>query len=464
MSRQLARDALDQLSGRPSFMAEQYAGQLGLTEVTSSRLTMDLQDLAEADHDKQEAEWLTRKQLLASTYGYSNSPLDKPFAFADGKAIIPVHGILLNRFNYSWGFITGYNFIRNQIEAAWEDPDVDGIIYDGNSYGGTVAGCQETTDAVYSASRRQGGKPSLFVIDANCFSACYMIASSADRIVITPSGEVGSVGVVQMHIDVSSAMDKAGIKVTFQYAGDHKIDGSPFAPLNEAAKKDRQAKIDAAYDMFVGKVARGRKKMTEQKVRDTQALCYGAEIAIQVGLVDAIALPDEAVSEYFSDDFPYTADDDAEVTSTYEDEMAVAQMTTPAPAQTGPTAEQIAADQATAANTARHDERTRIAGITGHVEAAGRTKLASHLAMSTSMSVEDAGAVLAAAEKAPEVTSKPPAAAAETNRFKAAMDADAHPSVGTGDGGGSSTATVTPGERILAAQRSSGSVRTLPRA
>lgn len=60
-------------------------------------------------------------------------------------------------------------------------------------------------------------------------------------------------------------------------------------------------------------------------------------------------------------------------------------------------------------------ERARVKGITQHAEAAGRTKLAEHLAYSTALSVEDAAGMLAAAPKEVAEAANPLAAAMPPN-------------------------------------------------
>lgn len=71
-------------------------------------------------------------------------------------------------------------------------------------------------------------------------------------------------------------------------------------------------------------------------------------------------------------------------------------------------------------------ERERVSGILNCEEAAGRTKLANHLALNTSTSVDDAKATLAASGK--DTTAS--AAAGGTGTFEQAMNNIAHPQVG----------------------------------
>ena len=419
MSKYQARAVLNQLVGHPAFVAPTYVNQgvtIG-TEVTSSLMLDDLRDLAalvEADEIAKDAD---RRVVLASSYGYEESGT-KPFVFADGNAIIPIHGILINRFSGSYGFVTGYNFIRKQALAASADPDVQTIIYDVNSNGGTVAGCEETADLIYGLSAGQGGKPSIAVVDANCYSAAYMLASQTDHIAVTPSGGAGSIGVLMMHVDVSKALEDFGVKITFIHAGEHKVDGNMFEPLSDEVKADLQAEVDAAYDTFVAKVARGR-SIDDEDVRNTEARAYGAQDALALGLVDAVSNPSEAVASYTA---AMATDDNPES----EENMA------PKPAATAAETEvtsaaAIEAAATTAATAARTAERERVKGIQGHAEATGREALAAHLAMNTDLDVETAGGILAASPKAviAPVTEK-----TEENHFKKAMDNSKQPNLG----------------------------------
>ncbi len=109
------------------------------------------------------------------------------------------------------------------------------------------------------------------------------------------------------------------------------------------------------------------------------------------------------------------------------------------------TPEQIA--KATA--DAQKAERARVSGIQSCEEAKGRESLANHLAFNTSMSIDEAKAMLAAAPKAD---------AAATNGFKAAMDAGNHPNVGAdgGNGGNEGGEKLTGAKGIIAAARAAG--------
>ncbi len=423
MSDHVARAALLRMNGREVSIAPHYGNVLA-----------DMRALSAADREFEEKAFGERKTELCAAYGLAPVEQSKPFAFSSGVAVIPVHGTLINRFGSSWGFVTGYNFIRSQVAAAGQDPDVLGIVFDMNSHGGEVAGCFEVASEIKALS---GGKPTLSVIDSNCYSACYAMASGTDRIVSTPSGGAGSIGVVGMHVSMEKLLDDMGYKVTFVYAGDHKVDGNPYQDLPESVQAEWQKSIDKSYATFVGHVAKGR-KMDEKAVRDTQARTYRADDALSVGLIDAIATPQEAVLAFLG-----------ELTGSKsqprkkEDSMSDA--TKPGADAKG-TPEQLAAERESATKA----ERARIQGITSCEEAKGRESLANHLAFNTTMSADEAKVLLAAA---PKGESKP---AAAVNPLAAAMAGSKQPNVGADSQAAAQDEQQSGAQGILAAARAAG--------
>lgn len=448
MSRHTARMVLDQISNRPALIARKFAHAAGINDrLEVSSVGAALRDLASADADEEEKQSQFRRREMLAAYGFPGQAQqdDKPFLFAGGKAIIPIHGLLLNRFPYSWSFATGYNFIQSQVSAAMDDGDVDGIVYDVNSYGGLVTGCQETSDLMFAASAKQGGKPSLAVVDANCYSAAYYLASAADRIAVTPSGGAGSVGVVLMHVDVSKALDEMGVKVTFIHAGEHKVDGNAYEPLSKEVAADLKAEIDKMYGRFVSTVTRNRPNLSDKAVRDTEARIYQADDALALGLVDAVQTPPDALQEFFNAEDASDPNEDTDMAST-----------TQQTANNATGADNTAAIAAAAAE-ARTAERARIAAIHALPEAEGRTELATHLALNTDMTAEAAKGILGASPK--KEAAQPPAKTEgeQTNHFKNAMNNGKHPNVGADStvNGGQDDPNGKPSraQQILGAQR-----------
>lgn len=423
MSQHAVREALSRMHMREVAIARPFADAMIADLTWAAHTTREIQDKA----------FLERRSEICQAYGFSAPDQNKPFAFANGIAIIPVTGTLINRFGSSYGsYVTGYNFIANQMRLAVADPDVTGIVLDINSYGGEAAGCFECSQLIYSM---RGTKPIYAVVDSNAYSAGYAIASAADKIFGIPSSGEGSIGVVCMHVDMSGYLNDAGFKVTFIFAGDHKVDGNPYEPLPDDVKANLQAGVDKSRVKFATLVAQNR-GLDYQVVFDTQAQCYRADDALALGLIDAIATPEEAMLAFLDDDSSESeADPDADDEPASDDSSATAHQQEQSTMMTDE--EKLAHETALkeAANTARVAERARVKGITSHAEAASRPKLAAHLANNTSMTVEEAGEMLAVA--AVETTAAAPAPApapapAGSNGFTEAMNATGGAGV-TGD-------------------------------
>jgi len=368
-----------------------------MVAVNKSSLQMDLQTLHAETPESGERKRAEVMESLCAAYGFDSKAQNKPFAFQDGVAIIPIHGSLINRFGQCYGYVTGYNFIRRQRDAAMADPDVTAIVYDVNSGGGEAAGCFELADESFAL---RGTKPTISVVDSACYSAAYALASTSDQVVVTPTGGAGSVGVYTMHVDMSKMLEDWGLNITLIHAGEHKVDGHPYAELPEDVRADMQKSVDATYNKFVESVARNR-NLSVEAVKDTQARCYSADDALALGLIDSVASPIEAIRAFLGG--PSEASND-----------------------------ETTGDSLMELNEAKQAERQRVGAIIGHPNAKGREAMANHLALNTDMSVDDAAALLAVAPVAHvEVVEKTEEAAKPKNeKFVEAMNQDDHPNVG----------------------------------
>lgn len=423
-----ARDIADRLHHSASYFPEEQVG----------KLTADLRSIASIDWSRSKDLFIARKRDLVLSYGYqpTHQTDEKPFAFAAGLAFIPVHGMLINRFSGSYSFATGYNFIRSQRMAAEADPDVLGIIYDYNTYGGTAAGCAELSKEMFDS---RAVKPSLGVIDHSCYSAGYFLGSANDTLVGSPSCGTGSIGCVSMHVDLSEMLKQDGIKITFIKSGKEKTDGNPYEPLSATAKKTIQSSVDYHASLFFEAVARNR-GIDESDIRSFQARCFDPPGALENGLIDSIQTPSEAVSSFLNSlngGVSMQTNQGGSNTTATAPGMSAADISKLV-------AETVEASISSALPTAlaAHDKAKteRRAAIMGCDEAKTRQKLAAHLADNTSLSVDEAKGMLAmAAEEKPEKVS------GGNNLFREAMNKSKNPNVGAdnagnggedGDGGG----------------------------
>ncbi|MBE0598308.1 MAG: S49 family peptidase, partial [Desulfuromonadales bacterium] len=201
--------------------------------------------------------------------------------------ILPITGTLVHRGGYlaAASGITSYEAIRQTFDAAMADPAVHRLVLEIDSCGGEVHGLFDLADHIYQA---RGKKPITAVVNEQAYSAAYLLASAADRIVLPRTGGVGSIGVIVAHFDQSGFDEKTGVKVTHIFAGKQKAECSPHAPLSPEAHKRIQGRIDELYNLFVGTVARNR-GIAESAVRGTEAGIFTGKKALAAGLADEIA-------------------------------------------------------------------------------------------------------------------------------------------------------------------------------
>lgn len=349
----------------------------------------------------------------------------RPYSVQNGTLSIQVRGVLLHDFGFQLGdWATGYTYIRRAYERGVNDPAVQRIALMINSGGGEVAGNFDMVDAMFA---RRGEKPVQAFVNEHAYSAAFSIASVADKITMSRTGGVGSVGVVTAHADYSKLYEDIGIKIQFIHAGEHKVDGNPYEPLPESVKNRMQTRINALYDIFVSTVARNL-GLEEQAVRGTEALTYSAEEAVEIGFAHEIRPIDEALAA-FNSGSTVTAGDITMSKQEQQIESATAQADLDAARADG-RAEGAAA------------ERERIQGILSCDEAQSRRELSLHLSLSTDLSVEQAKGILAATpeQAAAETQGKPGA------DFAAAM-ANNNPEIEAD--GGEHGEQVSPGEQLV---------------
>ena len=183
--------------------------------------------------------------------------------------------------------------VGQSFDAALDDPAVKAIVFHVDSPGGGVAGVQELADKIFAA---RGRKPIIAQVNSTAASAAYWIASQADEMVVTPSGQVGSIGVYGSHKDVSAAAEKQGLKVTFFAWPPQKVDGNQFAPPSAEFADKAMADVKTVYGQFRNSVARGRGvKASDVETGFGKGGVELAANALKLGMVDRIATMEDTL-------------------------------------------------------------------------------------------------------------------------------------------------------------------------
>lgn len=177
---------------------------------------------------------------------------------------------------------TSYESIRSSLQIALDDPSVETIELFINSPGGDVSGLPELAGFIEGAARQ---KKMCAWIDGLGASAAYWLASATGDIRTSPSAQVGSIGVLYVHDDMTGFLKSFfGIERTWMQAGKYKTAWAP-KKLSADEKAAIQARLDAVYDQFTSFVASRMGLDLSEKEAWADGRLFNGERARALGLV-----------------------------------------------------------------------------------------------------------------------------------------------------------------------------------
>ena len=221
-------------------------------------------------------------------------------------AVLNVFGVVAQRLNVLaelFGVGTSTERIGQLFDSALASDDVGAIVLNIDSPGGSTAGVLELEDKIFKA---RGTKPIVAVANSLAASAAYWIGSAAEQFVVTPGGDVGSIGVFYVHFDMSKFNEQVGLGVEYIHAGKYKVEGNPDNPLDDEARAALQSDADGWYETFTEHVARNR-GVGVRAVRAGfgEGRTVGAKAALAEGMVDRVATLESVIRELRGQARPY---------------------------------------------------------------------------------------------------------------------------------------------------------------
>ena len=126
-----------------------------------------------------------------------------------------------------------------------------------------------------------------------------LLASSCDRISMTPAGTLDLIGPAAVMIYARALLEKVGVEAEILHMGRYKGAGDMFI-RNDMPPEAKQS-MDAILDDLQGALVNATKSRTEGDEKRAQALIdqgpYGSGAAVEAGLVDAVGFLREAREE-----------------------------------------------------------------------------------------------------------------------------------------------------------------------
>lgn len=234
----------------------------------------------------------SRASLVAYESGRDGSaPL--PYARANGVAVVDIDGPLMQSGSSYW--CDGHTDIAQRCLAAAMDPAVRVGALRIDSPGGVVAGCFDSVRLVRAAFAAAGKPLLVWAGYDGAYSAGYAWACAGQRIYVSDTSGVGSIGVLSTMGDRVGANALAGIRRVVIRSGERKCEGHPDIPLTDGAIGREQVVVDGMAAIFAALCSTARTTAPDILLALQGECFYGAN-AVQKGLADGVLSWEEFLS------------------------------------------------------------------------------------------------------------------------------------------------------------------------
>jgi protease-4 len=180
----------------------------------------------------------------------------------------------------------GSESVSAALRVATKDDSVRAVVLSVDSPGGSAVASDTIWREVCRV--REAGKPVVVSMGAAAASGGYYIACPADVIVALPSTLTGSIGVFGGKMVVSGLLDRLGLTTGTVSYGARSLMYSARSGFSDEERERLAVTIDAIYDDFVGKVARGRNRSVAEIEEIARGRVWTGSDAVGIGLVDEI--------------------------------------------------------------------------------------------------------------------------------------------------------------------------------
>ena len=190
------------------------------------------------------------------------------------------------------GGIAGAETVAQLVKRAASDRRVRAIVLRVDSPGGDGLASDLIWREVMQA--RRSGKPVVASMGDLAASGGYLVSVGADAIVAEPSTLTGSIGVFALKPDLSGLLGKLGVATVTSKRGRHADLQSLTRRWTDEERALVERQVRAFYDLFVGRVAEGRRLSREAVERVAQGQVWTGAQALERGLVDRLGTFEDA--------------------------------------------------------------------------------------------------------------------------------------------------------------------------
>ncbi len=197
-------------------------------------------------------------------FGESEGKLRESTVASEGAggakvALIDVRGLIIDGPTPGL-FTSGRNPVAElvtRLRQAETDPDVKAVVLRVNSPGGGV-GATETMYNEVVRFRERTKKPVVVHLADIAASGGYYLALAGDRIIASPSGITGSIGVIIPTFNFADGMKRVGVVSRSVKSKPNKDLANPFEPMRDSQYTVLQSMVDGMYAVFRARVVERR--------------------------------------------------------------------------------------------------------------------------------------------------------------------------------------------------------------
>lgn len=187
------------------------------------------------------------------------------------------------------------NDVCRDLEDLMNDDEVKAVVIRVNSGGGSAFASEKMWHQIQMLKKK---KPVVVSMSGYAASGGYYMSCGADWIVAEPLTITGSIGIFGMVPDRSDLLtNKLGIKFDEVKTNKNSTIGTPARPMTAEELSFVQASINRGYNLFLQRVATGRKMTTANVNNLAQGHVYLAQDALKLKLVDELGGLDKAVAK-----------------------------------------------------------------------------------------------------------------------------------------------------------------------
>lgn len=206
--------------------------------------------------------------------------------------IINVHGSLTYKPRESLCGEASCSYIGIMEQARMlVDLGVTTIVMDMATPGGQGSHCFEYSNALRNFCDEYEIELIAYIDEMAC-SAGYAYACIADEVIINPSADTGSIGVVVALLDTSKAMAQAGYKRIYVTAGANKVPFAEDGSFKQEFLNDVKKQVDLLNEEFATHVSK-HTGLSVEEVLGFEAKVFSASEAKEKGLVNSIMTHEE---------------------------------------------------------------------------------------------------------------------------------------------------------------------------